>query len=318
MLQGTVLITGGAGFLGRGIMRRAQQENWPCKFVVVSRDENKHIKAKLKYPDARYIVCDVLDSQRLALIMQGIDIVIHAAAAKHIPVCERQPSEALRVNLDGTRCVIDAAYEAGVPRVVLISTDKACEPVNTYGATKMLVERLVFESREFAHPVTKLVACRYGNIIGSTGSVWGVFNEQRKRDGYLSVTDPTMTRYFWGIDEAVDLIVASLSAPEPCVVLPTLKALTMHDLAETLSVGWGLPSYKIVGARPGEKKHEMLLSESERRRTIRLLKHDYWMLLGPTMYVGEQSRPTANFTSDTAEELKIEDFIMLAEDSESV
>lgn len=317
MLEGTVLITGGAGFLGRGIMRRAQRDGWPCRFVVVSRDENKHIKAKLKYPDARYIVCDVLDQQRLGLIMQGVDLVIHAAAAKHIPVCERQPSEALRVNVDGTRCVIDAAYEAGVPQVVLISTDKACEPINTYGATKMLVERLVFESREFAHPVTRLVACRYGNIIGSTGSVWGVFKEQGERDGQLSVTDPTMTRYFWSIDEAVDLIVASTAAPSPSVVLPTLRAITMHDLADELTTRWELQPYRITGPRPGEKKHEMLLSETERQRTIEL-GNGRWMLLGPTLQVAEKSRPTANFTSDTAEVLSVEEFISIAEDSESV
>lgn len=316
-LGGNVLITGGAGFLGRGIMRRAQRDNWPCRFIIASRDEMKHITARLKYPDARYIVCDVLDSARLSLIMQGVDVVIHAAAAKHIPVCERQPSEALRVNIDGTRCVIDAAYSAGVKRVILISTDKACEPVNTYGATKMLVERLVFESEEFPHPLTTLVGCRYGNIIGSTGSVWPVFKAQRERDGQLSVTDPIMTRYFWGIDDAVDLIVASLSAPNGSVVLPTLHAMVMHELADYLSQLWDLPAYKIVGRRPGEKTHEMLLSPSEVQRTIRFTE-TLWTLLRPTVSVAAGSRPTVNFTSEFAADLPVDEFMRLAEDSESV
>lgn len=301
-------------------MRKARRDGWPCKFIVVSRDENKHIAARQAYPDARYVVCDVLDQQRLNLIMQGVATVIHAAAAKHIPVCEYQPSEALRVNIDGTRCVIDAAYAAGVDSLVLISTDKACEPVNTYGATKMLVERLVFESRDFEHFSTAIMGCRYGNIIGSTGSIWPVFKAQRERDGYLSVTDPTMTRYFWSIEEAVDLITYSLNGPRATVLLPTLRAIVMHDLAEYLTLKWGLPSYKIIGSRPGEKKHEMLLSPNERART-RVLGNGRWALYGPTVKINPEYPTIASgdvFTSDTASPLSPEEFVSIAEDSETV
>lgn len=322
MLTGTVMITGGAGFLGRGIMRKARAEGWDCKFLIVSRDEMKHFKAKKEYPQAKYVVCDILDAQRLTLLMSGVDYVIHAAAQKHIPVSEYQASEAIRINLDGTRCVIDAAYEAGVSRVVCISTDKAVDPVNTYGATKMLVERLVFESADFPHPSgTVLTAARYGNIIGSTGSVWSVFAEQAKRDGQLSVTNPTMTRFYWGINEAVDLIVraASDDVPPGTVLLPTIKAIQLEDLAAYLTDLWQLKHYKIVGPRPGEKVHECMLSlpECDRAQLISLVPRHYTLLYGPTKKTNTQY-PSIPLTSDLAGVLSPEDFVAMALDSETV
>lgn len=316
MLYGNVLITGGAGFLGRGIMRKAQQENWPCKFFVASRDEMKHTRSAVKY-QADYIVCDVLDSAKLSLLMRGMDYVVHTAAAKHIPVCEKYPSEAIRVNVAGTNSVVDAAYTAGVKRVVLISTDKACEPINAYGATKMLVERIVFESLDIDHPVTSLVGCRYGNIIGSTGSVWGVFKEQRDRNGHLSLTNPKMTRYFWGIDDAVDLIQAATEVPSGTVLIPTLRAVLMHDLAVHLTALWHLDPYSVIGERPGEKLHEMLIAPSEVHRVLSI-DNNRWLLNGPTRtVVGEQGLTGAVF-SELAESLSLDEFVQLAEDSESV
>src|SRR5688500_4712576 len=147
MLTGTVLVTGGAGFLGRGLLRRAQSDNWPCKFVVIGRDPNKLAVVKKRYSDiAHTAICDILDLPRLTSLMMGCDYVVHAAAMKHLPEAEAQPSAAIRVNIDGTRSVMAAAEQAGVNRVVCISTDKAAAPLNTYGMTKCLVERLVFES----------------------------------------------------------------------------------------------------------------------------------------------------------------------------
>lgn len=316
-LTGKILITGGAGFLGRGIMRAAQAQSWDCEFIVISRDEMKHYAAKRKYV-ARYVVCDILDAQRLTYVMAGVDTVIHAAAAKHIPVCEYQPSEALRVNLDGTRCVIDAACEAQVKNLILISTDKAVTPVNAYGASKMLAERLVFESADFPHPGgTRLVACRYGNIIGSTGSVWGAFKKQRDEDECLSVTNPQMTRYYWGVNEAVELICASMDARSGTVVLPTMKAVQMHDLAVYLSELWNLKHYRTVGQRPGEKLHEMILSTAEAERTVQFGEHN-WLLFGPTKEIVSDAKPHGAFISSLATELTMDEFLAAAEDSESV
>lgn len=319
MLSGNIFITGGAGFLGRGIMRQAQREKWPCQFLIASRDEMKLMRAATKYP-ARYVVCDVTDLQRMSLLMRGMDYVIHAAAAKHIPVCEMQPSEAMRVNLDGSRCVIDAACEAGVDRVVLISTDKACEPINTYGCTKMLVERLVFESDEFQHPHgTKLVGTRYGNIVGSTGSVWWAFKDQIARDGRLTLTEGAMTRYYWSVDEAVDLIEAAIAGPSATVIVPELKSIRLDVLADYLTEHLNLKPYEQVGRRPGEKTHEMLLSPTEVNRTL-LWAHEgraYWTLYGPTKNV-KGTKPLVNAVSDLAEPLTPEVFVMMAEDSESV
>lgn len=323
-LSGRILITGGAGFLGRGLMRYAKRAGWDCQFVIFSRDEQKHQAARLKYPEARYVVGDILDTARVHTLASLCDYVIHTAAIKYIPECEAQPSEALRVNVDGTRSVMDAARASGVKRVVIISTDKAAAPLNTYGMTKALCERLVHESVDFPAPSgTEFVACRYGNVIGSTGSVWPVFKQQFTRERRLSVTDPNMTRFFIPVDEAVELIVSALEAPAGTVVIPQPKSLRIGALVDHLTELWHADTPKVIGLRDGEKSHEDMASFAETDRMG--LHKGRWLLYGPTVKLNH-AQPSGVWRepmeramkSSTADYLSPEDFVCAAMDSEDV
>jgi UDP-N-acetylglucosamine 4,6-dehydratase len=181
-LYGRILITGGAGFLGRGIMRRAKAENWETEFVIYSRDEYKQALCKRKFPNATYILGDVRDTDRLSIAMSSCSMAIHAAALKYVPEAERNISECLAVNVGGTQSAIRAAHLADISTLVLISTDKATEPQNTYGLSKALAERLMLEaSRDYDDTV--FATCRYGNVIGSTGSVVPVFKASARCAG---------------------------------------------------------------------------------------------------------------------------------------
>lgn len=316
-LEGNILITGGAGFLGRGIIRRAHREGWKAKFLVVSRDQQKHAYLQSKYPDVQCALGDILDTPRLQSLMTLADFVIHAAALKHLPECEAQPSQALRVNIDGTRSVMDAILASGVQRAVFISTDKAAAPLNTYGYTKALVERLVFESVDLPSSIANPTfnAVRYGNVIGSTGSIWPVFKRQAAEKQYLSVTDPNMTRFFVSIEEAVDIVLSAFVAPGGTVVIPQPKALRIGDLADYLTKEWNLGEPSIVGLRAGEKNHEAMLAFSEREQ---LTPHgDYFALYGPT----KKPAMTATMrgeTSEGADRITPEEFVAAAIDSEDV
>lgn len=324
MLNGTVLITGGAGFLGRGILRRALREQWPAKFIVYSRDEQKHIAAQRKYssPNIKYVLGDILDTPRLHLLMTTCDYVIHTAAIKYIPECEAQPSEAIRVNIDGTRSVMDAARAAGVPRTVIISTDKACHPVNTYGMTKALTERMVFETADMPHVNgATFSAARYGNVIGSTGSIWPVFKQQASQYRTISVTNPEMTRFYITIDEAVQVILQAFSAPNGTVVVPEPRALQLGELVahlETLD-GWAPLKVNIIGPRDGEKVHECIADPFD--EWPRMKKYaTHWELYGPTVTTNENDLPEAMF-SDVAAKLNPimpAEFVRAAIDSEEV
>lgn len=288
-LGGNVLITGGAGFLGRGIMHRARREDWDCQFTIYSRDEEKQHAAAQRYP-GRYVLGDITDYSRLRLAMVGHDTVIHAAALKYIPECEANPGECIRINVDGTRAVLEAARDARVKRVVCISTDKAPQPVNTYGMTKALVERLVHETFGQDGPV--VTATRYGNVVGSTGSVWPVWKRQAQSDGVLSVTDPNMTRYFMSIDQAVDAVVFACDEGMVggVVVIPFPGAIKLRNLvphvASHLSV-----EYRTVGRRPGEKTHEQMVSANEVSRLTYSVDPRHLLLMPPASYLALEDQP---------------------------
>lgn len=281
-LEGKVLITGGAGFLGRGLLCMAQQEDWDAHFVVVSRDQQKHELVKRLYSDvATCAIADILDTERMYLLMTGCDYVLHAAALKHLPECEAQPSQAIRINVDGTRSVMRAAAMAGVKRVVCVSTDKAAAPLNTYGMTKALVERMVHETLTAPVPQgTTYTGVRYGNVIASTGSVWHVFKQQCQADGQLSVTDPDMSRFFVTIAEAIGAVLTAFAAPAGTVVIPTPRAMRIGHLADHLTDAWRLQEPKVTGMRFGEKQHEDMVAPSEVQR---ISSHNgHFLLHGPT------------------------------------
>jgi Predicted nucleoside-diphosphate sugar epimerases len=286
MLEGNVFITGGAGFLGRGVMRRAQREGWPVRFTIYSRDEQLQAECRVKYPDARYVLGDVRDTERLSLAMTGSDYVIHAAAMKFIPEAEFNALECVSVNVDGARSVVSAGRAAGVDRVVGISTDKAAQPVNVYGMTKALMERMFAEATVF--PTPTYTTCRYGNVIGSTGSVVPVMLAQMKRQGYVEITDPNMTRFWITVDEAVDIILEAFKAPAGVTVVPTPFAARMADVAHAVvdvsgaeyrNINDDPQLIRVIGARPGEKLDEDLVGHYEGFRAF--LVGQYYHIYGP-------------------------------------
>ena len=263
-----VLISGGAGYLGRAFLRRAY-ERWDdtrldWDVTIFSRDEQKQNQARRRYPQARYVLGDVCDTDRLAAAMTGHDVVIHAAAVKYIPEAEENPGECVRVNVDGARSVITAAVGAGVNTVVGISTDKAVRPLNCYGLSKAIQERLFTEAQHRSGPHgTRFQTVRYGNVVGSTGSVIPLFQWQLHHDGFVTLTDPHMTRFWMPVDEAVDTVLYALNAQWPgSVTVPRPRAMRMGDLATTLA-GETPEAVKVIGIRPGEKEHEELMHATE-------------------------------------------------------
>lgn len=276
-MDGKVLITGGAGFLGRGILRRAQREGWSAQLAVMSRDEAKHIRIQSTYPGVRTIKGDVSDDvDFLARLLSGYDVVIHAGANKLVDVGERSAFEVVKNNVFGSEHLARAAMKAGVGRVIGISSDKAVQPVNTYGMSKAIMER-IFQEADSLSP-TDFVCARYGNVVGSTISIVLYFRDQLRETGRINVTDPNMTRFYMGVDEAIDAILYALRAKPGSVVIPSMMAMSVADVAKlVLKLDPDVPLHlmndervNIVGARPGEKLHECLLHEQESIRVLRL------------------------------------------------
>lgn len=271
LLSGNILITGGSGFLGRAILRRAQIENWPAKFTIYSRDETKQWELKHKYPTATCVLGDVArDIDRLMAVMAGHETVIHAAAVKYIPEAEHNVFETIDVNIVGSRNVALAARSVGVKTVIGISTDKACAPANVYGMTKAVMERMFSEANRMGS--TRFITCRYGNVVGSTGSVIPVFRKHIEEYGEVRVTDSKMTRFWLSVDEAIDIIVSAhdLASIYPgYTFIPSCPAMKIVDIAEAV---WSMkypeipPNITFTGIRPGEKMHESLFNEQEAPR----------------------------------------------------
>ncbi len=273
------LITGGAGFLGRGILRRIERGGLDWEATVYSRDETKQDECRRRYPFARYILGDVRDVDRLRTAMMGHDIVIHAAALKYIPEAEVNAIECVAVNVGGTQAVMRAAQEAGIKRVVGISTDKAVQPVNVYGCSKMAMERLFADTAQFQGG-PDFVCVRYGNVVGSTGSVIPLFRRQYGELGLVRVTNPDMTRFWMSVDEALDLIVLALERAVPgAIVVPPARAMKLIDVARAATVDD--VKVEVIGERPGEKLHEMLMHYEESVRSLTMDDPFHFQLLPP-------------------------------------
>lgn len=254
---GSVLITGGSGSLGNAILRRATQEHWDAAFTVYSRDEVKQATMRERYPDVRYLLGDIRDTDTLESAMRGVDVVIHAAAYKRVPEAERETMACVASNVVGSMNVLREAVRAGIPRVIGISTDKASAPINAYGQSKALMERL-FQSS--GRPGVNLTLVRYGNVIASTGSVVPALRAQVAKGLPLTLTDPGMTRFWLTLDDAVDLIVHGLTLETGTILIPKSWASTMAVLAEAIAPGHPVTE---VGFRAGEKRHEQLLNQHE-------------------------------------------------------
>jgi len=258
----SVLITGGTGSFGRAFVDKALASR-ARKIIVFSRDEQKHYAMDRQLSDRRlrFFVGDIRDRDRLT----DVDIVIHAAAMKHVPICEYNPIEAVQTNVNGARNVIEAAMACGVERVLALSTDKAVSPANLYGATKLCMEKLLIAANAYAGDrTTRFSIVRYGNVMGSAGSVIPLFRAQQKR-GQLTITDARMTRFWIEMPEAVALVLRGLELMHGGeIYIPKLPTTDIETLAE--AVAPGVPR-ATVGIRPGEKLHETLISAEESRRT---------------------------------------------------
>jgi len=266
-----VLITGGTGSFGKKLTRILLDEYQPAKIIVFSRDELKQHEMRAsgyEAPNLRYFIGDVRDRDRLKRAFEGVDIVIHAAALKQVPACEYNPMEAIKTNILGSSNVIDAALDAGVERVVALSTDKAVNPVNLYGATKLAAEKLFIQSNSYAGGRTTRFSCvRYGNVVGSRGSVVPVFLRQRE-NGELTVTDDRMTRFWISLEQGVRFVIRCTEEMHGGeVFVPKIPSMSILELAKAIA-----PEAKVnvIGIRPGEKLHEVLISEDEARTTVEL------------------------------------------------
>ncbi len=262
-----LLITGGTGSFGQAFVRKALALGNPRRVIVFSRDEQKHhaMRASLGDPRVRYFVGDIRDPNRLNLALRSVNIVIHAAAMKHVDLCEYNPIEAIRTNVLGSVNLILAALEAGVEKVIGVSTDKAVAPVNLYGATKLCLEKLITSANAYAGDLpTRFSAVRYGNVMGSKGSVIPLFLEQRKQ-GKITITDDRMTRFWVEMDGAIELVLKALTNMQGGeIYIPKLKAASVAELAAAMAPG--VPQ-SVIGIRPGEKLHECLLAPEDCPRT---------------------------------------------------
>lgn len=322
MLKGTVLLTGGSGFLGRGILRRAKKENWPAKFIVYSRDEAKQWELKRFYPETVCVLGDVSrDLDRLTTVMSGCDSVLHLAAVKFIPEAEWNVNETIDVNIIGSRNVSIAARLSGVKSVVGISTDKACAPLNVYGMTKGIMERLFSEANRMGS--TRFVTARYGNVIGSTGSVIPVFRKQIEDHSEIRVTDSRMTRFWLSVDEAIDLILWAHDEAERLpghTFIAPCPAMKIADLAKAV---WEMelhpiePNIVYTGIRPGEKLHEALFNEQEAPRIT--IEGDKGFTLAPATSSGAIMPERMNYSSDQPRRwISIEEMKSYIKDAEGV
>lgn len=267
--DGTILITGGTGSFGTRVAAHLQKHN-PRQIRIYSRDEKKQWEMQRAYPDFRYIVGDVRDSERLADAMRGVDIVFHAAALKQVPSCETAPMEAVKTNTAGSQKVCEEAIAAGVRVVVALSTDKAVKPVNVMGMSKAMMEKIVC-AQNLYEAGTIFCCVRYGNVMGSRGSVIPLFRELIDEGLPITITVPHMTRFLLTLDQSIDLVLhAVMSARGGEIFVRKAPACTVIDLAKAMRHKYSKRGdehpISVVGIRPGEKIHEVLVNEYEMQR----------------------------------------------------
>ncbi len=277
----SILITGGTGSLGKELTKTIL-ENWPNvkRLVIFSRDEQKQFQMEQEYPMSkykaiRYFIGDVRDLERLKRAFIGIDYVIHAAAMKHVHIAEYNPDECVKTNIGGAENVIKAALETNVTKVVALSTDKACAPINLYGATKLTSDKLFIAANNIkGHKDIKFSVVRYGNVMGSNGSVIPFFLS-KKKDGVLPITDPNMTRFNISLKGGVDMVLHALEAAWGGeLYVPKIPSYKIMDVANAIGPNC---EHKINGIRPGEKIHEEMITSSDSFTTYDLGK--YYVIL---------------------------------------
>jgi UDP-N-acetylglucosamine 4,6-dehydratase len=267
----TVLITGGTGSFGRKFVEIVLRDYKPAKLIVFSRDELKQFEMQEQFSghdNIRYFIGDVRDRERLYRAIDGVDIVVHAAALKQVPAAEYNPIEAVKTNVLGAANLIDAAIDREVKKVIALSTDKAANPVNLYGATKLCADKLFTAANNYSgRHRTQFAVVRYGNVVGSRGSVIPFFLERRKT-GVLPITDPRMTRFWITLDQGVEFVLSSLTRMRGGeIYVPKIPSMRIVDVARAIAPGCRL---EMVGIRPGEKLHEVMVPLGDGRHTLEL------------------------------------------------
>lgn len=287
-----ILVTGGTGSWGHELVKQLLTYK-PKEIRIFSRNESNQFKMKQEFdnnPKLRFLIGDIKEKDTLIEACQGVDYIFHLAALKHVPVCEEQPIEALKTNVNGTKNVIDAAIQCNVHKVVYISTDKASNPVNFYGMTKAMGERLIIHANTF-NTKTRFVCIRGGNVLGTNGSVIHIFKKQIKEKGKIGITDVEMTRFFLAIEDAIKLVFKAVSESiggEIFVMkMPSCKIMDLADVLVNSSHTENI-EFEILGIRPGEKIHELLISEYEAKQTISY-DEKYFVILPsvPPKYLNE-------------------------------
>lgn len=265
----TILITGGCGSFGQKFTEIILKKHKPKSVRIYDNRELAEVEMKRKFnnPHLRFFVGDVRDRNRLYRAMNGIDIVVHTAALKHVPVCEYNPIEAVKTNIEGAINVIDAAIDNSIKKVMAISTDKAVHPVNLYGATKMVAEKLFIQGNSYTSKgIPPIFSCtRYGNVIASSGSVIPLFKEQKK-NGKITITDKKMTRFWMTLEQGIEFVIKNIERMQGGeIFVPKIPSMKIMDLANTIAPDCRI---KYIGVRPGEKIHECLITENEAKHTL--------------------------------------------------
>lgn len=305
----SILVTGGTGSFGKKFTSVALKEFRVKKLIIFSRDELKQFEMRSlfpedKYPQVRYFIGDVRDAKRLHRAFEGVDIVVHAAAMKQVPAAEYNPIEAIRTNIDGAINVIDAALDVGVEHVIALSTDKAANPINLYGATKLCSDKLFVSSNAYAgFKKTRFSVVRYGNVVGSRGSVVPFFLKM-KETGRLPITDQRMTRFWITLEQGVRFVIESLGRMHGGeVFVPKIPSMNIMDLARAVAPKCNV---EIVGIRPGEKLHEVMVPEDDARRTLEFDRyfiiqpeHSYWDVKNTPHGAGAPCPDGFRYSSDT-------------------
>jgi UDP-N-acetylglucosamine 4,6-dehydratase/5-epimerase len=300
-----VLVTGGTGSFGHAFVRHVLDHHQPAAVRIFSRDELKQWEMQRRFgddPRLRFLIGDVRDGDRLRRAFDGVDVVVHAAALKHVPVCEYNPFEAVQTNVIGAENVVSAAIDAAVPRTIALSTDKAVNPVNLYGATKLCAEKIVAQGNAYSGgSVARFASVRYGNVVGSRGSVVPLFLEQAK-SGSVTITDESMTRFWITLDQSVRFVLECLGRMEGGeTFVPKIPSARILDIADAVAPG---AERRLIGIRPGEKLHEVLLTADEARHTA---EFDTYYAIYPsfpswrsTPYpAGKEVPAGATYSSDT-------------------
>jgi UDP-N-acetylglucosamine 4,6-dehydratase len=308
-----VLITGGTGSFGKKFVEIALNEFKPKKLIVFSRDELKQFEMSQqfsmeKYPSLRYFIGDVRELQRLRRAFEDVDIVVHAAALKQVPTAEYNPIEAIKTNIGGAENVINAAIDCGIKRVIALSTDKAANPVNLYGATKLCADKLFIAANSLAGEAgTRFSVVRYGNVLGSRGSVIPYFLRQCST-GELNITDERMTRFWITLEQGVRFVIQSLTLMEGGeIYVPKIPSMKITDLAKAIAPKC---KHKIIGIRAGEKLHETLITLDDARHTLEfddyyVIEPDFHWWTTKELYQGKGGKPCPDgfhYSSDKNEQ----------------